>query len=284
MKVISFINMKGGVGKTTLSVNMAYCLAKEFGKAMLLVDMDPQFNATQYLVPTQEYIEEYLKGDKRKTVYDILRDEPTRVPDMVTGKERPGDEKRVSLENVVKNVYSGEGKLDLIASTLQLMELENSRRGAEHRLNNFTAKVRERYDFIFLDCPPTMSFFTLSAYLASDGYIIPVKPDYLSSVGLPLLERALRDYEGTYGKKVKREGIIFVMVDIRTNLMREIRETISSGSYGGTVFTNYMRQSISIAESVQANQPITNYAKAKDHAKELYAITEEFLSMVEETR
>lgn len=280
MKVISFINMKGGVGKTTLSVNMAYCLAKEFGKKMLLVDIDPQFNATQYLIPTQEYIEQYETRQTKRTVCDILTGPAGSVPDTVSGGEISEGDSEVTLKEVTRSIYSNEGKLDFIASALRLMELENSKRGAEHRLNNFIEKIKEAYDFIFVDCPPTMSFFTLSAYLASDGYIIPIKPDHLSSVGLPLLERALRDYQDNFGHKVTRIGIVFVMVDERTNLMREIRRTLRGGRYGESVFENHLRQSTTIAEAVRENVPIIDYARAKEHAEELRGITEEFLSLV----
>ena len=114
-------------------------------------------------------------------------------------------------------IYGNKNKnLDLIPSTLQLMELDTSKRGTENRLKRFISKIRRAYDIILIDCPPTLSIFTLSAYLASDAYIIPIKPDHLSSIGIPLLRRAIQEYEEDYNKKLDFLGIVFTMVDLRT--------------------------------------------------------------------
>ena len=180
------------------------------------------------------------------------------------------------IVNVYKNPESG-ARLDLIPSTLQLMELDQSARGTEFRLKRFVDKVRKFYDFILIDCPPTLSIFTLSAYLASDAILVPIKPDILSTIGLPLLERAIREYEENYGVKVKQLGVIFTMVDKRTKLMKEQMDEISKTR---EAFRTYLRQSIKVAEAVRNNEPLFLSTRARDYGIEIKKITEELLEKV----
>ncbi|RKY95945.1 MAG: hypothetical protein DRQ03_08085, partial [Candidatus Hydrothermota bacterium] len=163
--------------------------------------------------------------------------------------------------------------------TLRLMKIQESERGEEFKLQRFLDKIKGAYDFIFIDCPPTMSIFTLSAYLASDAYLIPVKPDYLSSIGLPLLERGIKDYEERFAKRIKQIGIIFTMVDIRTTLMKDTMNTLKA-STNRVVFDNYLRHSTKIARAVKQNKVLFNYSESKPYGKEIINIADEFLDKV----
>jgi chromosome partitioning protein len=193
IKVISVINMKGGVGKTTLTTNLTGTLAKYHGKKVLLVDNDPQFNATQSLVKSADYLA-FINNSNKCTILDIYRDRPTSTPSITKGKVKVTVPKP-SINNIIINVRTySPGRLDILPSTLALMELDAPSLGTEQRLSIFIDQIKNEYDFIFIDCPPTMSLYTLSGFIASDAYLIPVKPDILSSIGFSLLERAISSY------------------------------------------------------------------------------------------
>lgn len=284
IKTISIINMKGGVGKTTLAVNLAYALAMIHYKKVLLVDIDPQFNATQYVIPQKQYvriIEEVKKG-KRLTVADIFLPPEKQIPSSVYSQGQRRKVLPVTLNNLKVSIWENKGKFDLIPSTLGLIGLDISARGTENRLRRFLRKIRGAYDIILIDCPPTLSIFTLSAYLATDAILVPIKPDWLSTIGLPLLKRAIEEYESDFGEiydlDVKNLGIVFTMVDIRTNLMSNMMKRISQTE---DTFNSFIRQSISVAEAVYENKPFFMYKKAKPHWDAILNICEELLERLE---
>ncbi len=277
MKVISIINMKGGVGKTTLAVNLAYALAKFHGKKILLIDADPQFNATQYLISQKDYVD-YINNESKKTVLDIFRDTPESAPSTVTEGSLRSSPTPITLENGIINIYDNEGKFDIVPSTLELMTVQTAERGTENKLRWFIERIKDAYDFIFIDCPPTMSIYTDSAYLASEGYIIPIKPDYLSSVGLPLLERSIRQLEANYGKKIKQIGIVFTMAQPHTKLTRRTMRTIRSS--GRATFDNFLRHSTTVARAVERNKALFDYRDSFDYGEEIKNIAGEFLARV----
>ena len=282
LKVISFINMKGGVGKTTLAVNIGYTLAEIHGKKILLVDIDPQFSATQYLMGMEKYAKYINNKDKdNRTVLDIFKDRriTTNISTVIDGKDRVQKVPPVSLDNVSVNIYqSGEGRLDLIPSTIQLQELEIAPRATENKLNLFLRKISNAYDFIIIDCPPTVSVFTFSAYIASEGYVVPVKPDPISTTGLPTLELLLDSYEDRTGSRIKQIGIIFTMFRNTITERQQIRNISSNESR--RILQNSLSYSIEIAKAVQYMQPV----RVKKYREQFQAITEEFLEVVEEVQ
>lgn len=223
-KVISVLNMKGGVGKTTLSVNLAYILANFHNKKVLIVDIDPQFNATQYLVSQEDIINHF---ETKKTILDIIMPQKEEKIDLVKVKKK-ATVKKPQLNDYIINITSkaNGARLDLIPSTVNLIEIENSPRGAEHHLKQFIKKYCKLYDIVIIDCPPTIGIHTLSAFLASAYYLIPLKPDYLSSLGLSLLEKALEKYKKADGHKLKSLGVVFTMVDLRPQLTFTIMDEL----------------------------------------------------------
>lgn len=276
--IISVINMKGGVGKTTLTVNLALGLAKFHNKKVLLVDLDPQFNATQYLMSTKAYLS-HVSDKNKLTVREIFVDRL--VESAGTGSSGVLQQTKIkpTKENCCIRIFSKNGTafLDLVPSRLELMEVDSLDRGIENKLKIFLDKVRGIYDFILIDCPPTISLFTKSAFIASDSYIIPVKPDYLSSIGLSLIDRAVNNFQETYGKSVNYLGLTFVMVQKNLILHKKTMQTLK-GQTKNKCFTNFLSHSTKIAGTVEHNESI--YDLPVRYSDEMKKITEEFLKLV----
>ena len=279
-QTISFLNMKGGVGKTTLCVNIGYALAYEHGKKVLLVDVDPQSNASSYLMSGIDYFK-HIKNDRKRSVLDIFIPDRIGHISTVSGVKEKSKKGSFSLESFIYNVNDKNGKFDLIPSTLQLMEIENSQRGTESRLNNFLKEKCSTYDYVLIDCPPTISIFTYAAILSSNKYLVPIKPDPLSTIGLPLLEKWLKERADLAGTKKDSVGIVFCMVrsplpNAMNDVMKDLREKRED-----EVFENHLTLSTRVAESVEKNEPIFLYDKNSKWAKETMLITSEFLERIE---
>ncbi|WP_425447709.1 ParA family protein [Dethiothermospora halolimnae] len=230
--VISFLNMKGGVGKTTLCKEMSFFLSSASKKKVLVIDIDPQSNCTQSV------FEKYntIKIDKNGIIKERLN-----VPSINNiFSTSNGNLQNVDLESVIykptEYLHIIPGELDTI-----FMERETGTGSSEQKLINFIDefKLKEIYDYIFIDCPPTYSFYTVSALLASDFYFVPLKPDAYSLLGLDLLERVVSDLRKSYrtnftNKPIKNLGVVFTML-------------------GGYAFKGYERNKIQIEESFKEN-------------------------------
>ena len=200
---VSLINMKGGVGKSTLTVNLAWHFAAypHWLKKVLVVDLDPQFNASQYLLGVSQY-EGILKAGK-PTIWEIF-EQNARIPGGKTTLNDPHE----PITSVYKN--SRGGKVDLIPSRLELSFSLKNPTQKEGKLAKVIEKIESEYDLVLIDCAPTESILTTAAYLSSDYLLVPVKPEYLSSIGLPLLVNSMQDFKGEYeDRKLKLAGVVF---------------------------------------------------------------------------
>lgn len=205
-QIVSFINMKGGVGKTTLAINIGYTLAKHFDKKVLIIDMDPQFNTTQALMTKFSDIDEYKKiRDSGKTIASVVT---TQSHSISTG---PRD--RLHLANVVKNLYKKDGRLDLIPGDLAMSVFESSERGSERIISSQLEDsfMKKYYDYVLFDTPATYSIYSQSSLLASDSYVVPIAPDIFSSLGYELLETKLKSDYVLSGHALRDLGIIFTL-------------------------------------------------------------------------
>ncbi len=209
MKVISLINMKGGVGKTTLSTNICDCLTRRNKKKVLLIDIDPQFNATQCLFSGDEYIQ--LLKDNNDTIINVFENTSRSLASTVSGLSelKPKNLKDIKPQIFKENFHILPGNLDLYR-----LEMAPGS-GRENRLNRFIQEIQknEEYDYIIIDTPPTPSIWMTSALLASDYYLIPVKPDPISYIGVDLLETIIEDKREDLNIKITCIGLVFSMVE-----------------------------------------------------------------------
>ncbi len=239
-KVICFANMKGGVGKTTLCVNLAFSVFSS-GKKILVVDNDPQFNATSILMPPAHYIA-YLQKDDGQTIYRIY-EKPPKIKGHPVSKIDPKKfiQQRWYLNRDPKIT------LDIIPSQIDLYETLRNPSQKEYLLDKYLKKYAQEYDYIFIDCPPTPSVLTLSAFAASDYAIIPVTPDYFSTLGLPqflgTLSSFKEDLHDTHS--IKPLGVVFTRVprqkDQTTNdSINRVKEALKSSPIKVDVFKSEM--------------------------------------------
>ena len=258
---ISLINMKGGVGKSTLSVNLAWHFAgySDWLKKVLVVDLDPQFNASQYLVGVAKYQEHIL--DNKPTMWEIL-EQHTRTPTGKLGKLNPLDAIRR-----VRTIRGG-AIIDLIPSRLELaLSLKNPGHKAD-LLQKALRKVESNYDLIIIDCAPTESILTTAAYLASDYILVPVKPEYLSTIGLPLLVNSMEDFLQEYDvSNLELAGVVFNGCSGYAPEEQKSKAEVKkmANKYGWHVFNSEISFSKSYPKGAREGQPIfrTSYARTK---------------------
>ena len=245
MKVISLINMKGGVGKTTLSTNICDCLNRRLQKKVLLIDIDPQFNATQCLFSGEEYIK-YLKGNN-DTIITVFEDKSRSIANSVTGIiEKPSKQ----LSDIVPSKFR-EG-FHILPGNLDLYRIEMAPgSGREHRLKRYISEIqqKENYDYVIIDTPPTPSIWMTSALLASDYYLIPVKPDPISYTGIDLLKTIIEDKREDLGLTIKCIGVVLTMVEREDSVVyQKAVAQIKSGDWKKYKYVKYIPKRTNIAK------------------------------------
>ncbi|MCF5890303.1 AAA family ATPase [Aeromonas veronii] len=274
-KVISFINLKGGVGKTTTTVNIAAHLADD-GYKVLVIDLDPQTNATVSLIDQEEWQECHDNG---QTLYHLFND-------MLKGS----DEFDID-DAILTNVGNVKG-LDLLPSSIHLVEIQDDIPDMDNKayvshvdvLGNIIEEIKGDYDFILIDCPPNLGAITLNGISISDYYIVPTVPDILSKIGISLILNRIKSFKRRkHSCKIELAGIIFTKVDYRTNLHKSTMRELRSGDYADDVFESEFPQRISVAEAPVDSRPFITSptARRKSDYHETKAIisslTHEFL-------
>lgn len=262
-KTISFINMKGGVGKTTLTINLAYTLTKKHNYKVLIVDMDPQFNATQALFTKYKSIEEYMKLIDKATIINLLKSNISITE---------GD-KNIKIKDIIVNLSNSNGTLDLVPGDLSLTTFESSERGSEKLLKKILDTIKDEYDFIFIDTPATYSVYVQTALLASDFYVVPVLPDTFASLGYDLLQNKLKNDIVLDSSKPKLLGVIITL----SNPKRAKRKSISE-SFNNIKFENELLENENIRAGNFDNF-IYDMASTRENIVEL---TSEFINKINE--
>lgn len=276
MSVISFVNMKGGVAKTTLAVNIAVTLTMRFDKRVLLIDLDPQFNATQCILSGDEYTARRDAG--QPTVYDLFADGDDVVPHAVYGVQPAHP--RFTPDTGILQVRNG---LHMILGDLNLYRLEfGSGMGREKVLANFIAAhaLQDRYDYILIDCPPTPSVWMISALLASQYYLVPIKPEPLSTVGIDLFYGLVnRIINRNHGHEVNCAGIIFSLAEERTNVFRQTKAYFEdNATWRDKIFTHKLDKRTAIARAQE--QQVFMLDVDDDCRQMIVNITQEFMRRI----
>lgn len=219
--------MKGGVAKTTLAVNLADVLNRREAKRVLLIDIDPQFNATQCIMDGNDY-KEYLQK-QGNTVLDVFNDAPLNLVSSVNGTTTIPPKKVDELVPVtIRNGF------DLLPGALELHRLEmGSGQGKEMRLRNYINYLREKdlYDWVIIDTPPTPSAWMSAALIASDFYLTPVRPEPLSATGIDLLRVVVNGITSNYGLKLSCLGVVLTMAEENTIVYSDAVNFIDTNTY-----------------------------------------------------
>ena len=271
--VTALVNMKGGVGKTTLTANLGWYCAYHGNCRVLLVDLDPQFNLSQYVLGTDRY-KDHLDRDMPTVAEVFERHTPGNSRDMVAK----------DAITVVRNWNDG-SLIHLVPSRLELAWTLKNPHQKEHLLRDFFDEVRDDYDLILIDCPPTESMLTSAAYLASDYLVVPLRPEFLSTIGLPLLVRSLQDHKKTYKKWPHPEiaGIIFNDSAEAKNEHEKSRAYVNKLAEREQwyIFRGQISHSDSYPTGARVGLPIflTDYARRTKKA-ELGAVAQEFIQQI----
>ncbi len=266
--------MKGGVAKTTLAVNIADCLAREHDKKVLLVDIDPQFNATQCLVSGEEYMDKLKSG--RPTVVDVFDDKSKPIETAVGEREIEGPE---SLSDI--SPWSIKDGLDLLPGDLKLYKLEMaSGQGRENRLDRYIEEIPNgnRYDYVIVDTPPTPSAWMSSSLICSDQYLIPVKPDPISKTGIELLSSVVDTITGNHGLNISCMGVVLTIARKDTIVYNETLEYFNdSDKWSDKLFKNPLPKRTEVARLQEKQKTILD-SDDSNLRNSLQFITREFIS------
>ena len=244
-KIIAVVNQKGGVGKTTTAVNLTAALT-ELGKKVLLCDFDPQANATSGLGIDKRKV--------KKDIYDV-------VVDGVSTRE-------AILETKFGHILPSSA--DLAGAGVELISMENP----NQRLAMALEQVRDEYDLIFIDCPPSLEMLTLNGLAAADGILVPVQCEYYALEGLSDLMATLRMVKKRINPRLEIFGVVLTMFDGRTNFSTQVAQEVRR-HFPGKVFYNVIPRNIRLAEAPSHGLPVTAYDRSSRGSVAYRAVAEE---------
>jgi len=251
-RVISIANQKGGVGKTTTAVNLSACLAQR-GKKVLLIDTDPQGNATSGLG---------IEAHTDKSVYNVL------VDDMEISE--------TIVPTMVKKLDVCPANINLAGAEIELVSMVSR----ENRLKDAIDKVRDLYDYILIDCPPSLGLITLNAFTASDSVLVPIQCEYYALEGLGQLINTIKLVQKRLNTDLIVEGVILTMFDARTNLSTQVAREVEK-YFGNKVFQTIIPRNIRLSEAPSHGLPITLYDNDSKGAETYRKLARELIKLTE---
>ncbi len=252
-KVISIANQKGGVGKTTTAVNLSACVAS-CGKKVLLIDIDPQGNATSGLG---------VLADKDKSIYNVLVDDLD-----IASTIKP---------TMIKNLKVCPANINLAGAEIELVSMVSR----ETRLKNAIESVKDGYDYIFIDCPPSLGLITLNSFTASDSVLVPIQCEYYALEGLGQLINTINLVKKHLNSAIEVEGVVLTMFDSRTNLSSQVGEEVEK-YFGNKVFQTIIPRNIRLSEAPSHALPINLYAPESKGADTYQRLAKELIEINED--
>ncbi len=254
-KVISIANQKGGVGKTTTAVNLSTCLAKS-GKKVLMIDADPQGNATSGLG---------IEKEVEISIYDVMIND---VPIKETLKD-----------SCIKTLKVCPSNINLAGAEVELVSMMSR----EHRLKEKLDEIKDEFDFIIIDCPPSLGLITLNSFTASDSVLIPIQCEYYALEGLGQLINTINLVKKHLNRNFEIEGALLTMYDIRTNLSNQVVKEVKN-YFGEKVYKTVIPRNVKLSEAPSYGMPITIYDAKSKGAKCYDKFTKEFIKNNQQTR
>ena len=253
-KAIAIFNQKGGVGKTTTNINLAACLALK-GKKVLILDIDPQGNTTSGVGVS--------KRSLKNTVYNVLID-------------KTYDIRKAIVHTQVKNLDLIPASVDLAGAEIELVDIE----GRESTLKYGLDKIRDNYDYIFIDCPPSLGLLTINSLTAVDSVLIPIQCEFYALEGVSQLVSTISLVKKNLNPNLEVQGVILSMFDGRTNLSVQVVQEVKK-YFGGKVYKTVIPRNVRLAEAPSFGLPITEYDPKSKGAIAYMDFAEEFLDLEE---
>lgn len=249
-RIIAVANQKGGVGKTTTAINLSSCLAEK-GKKVLAVDMDPQGNMTSGLGVDKNSVE--------NTIYDLIIGESSI------------DE--VLKKDIMKNLDIIPANIDLSAAEIELIDVEDK----EYIVKNVIKDIKDNYDYIIIDCPPSLSMLTINAMTTATSVLVPIQCEYYALEGLSQLIHTVDLVRDRLNPELEIEGVVFTMYDARTNLSLQVVENVKDNLHQN-IYKTIIPRNIRLAEAPSYGVPINEYDPKSAGSESYMRLAEEVIN------